>query len=77
MGGGSGKFLRSFYIVGRGVLTLLFYEDLPPILPNPIPFFSNFVQPLPHCSMVQWPSGPMFKTTVWLKGRLSLLSVRG
>ena len=54
---GNGKFLKSLYIVGRGVLTPLFYED-PPILPTPLSF-SNFVQPpislssptpTPHCS---------------------------
>ena len=32
--GGNGKFLKSLYIVGRGVLTPSFYEDLP-ILPIP------------------------------------------
>ena len=42
---GDGKFLRSLYIVGRGVLTPLFYED-PPYIANPPPF-SNFVQPPP------------------------------
>ena len=46
--GGGGKFLKSFYIVGRG--PPLFYEDpRPPILPTPYPFSSNFVNPpLPH-----------------------------
>ena len=40
---------KSLYIVGRGVLTPLFYEHPPPLLyclPPPSPF-SNFVQ-LPH-----------------------------
>ena len=32
--GGDGEFSKSLYIVGRGVLTPLFYED-PPILPTP------------------------------------------
>ena len=36
---GDGKFLKSMYIVGRGLLTLV-YED-PPILPTTP--FSNFV----------------------------------
>ena len=46
--GGMGKFLKSFYIVGRR--PPLFYEDpRPPILPTPYPFSSNFVNPpLPH-----------------------------
>ena len=54
---GDGKFLKSLYIVGRGVLTPLFYEDLHIL---PIPPFSKVVQPSPkfpvtsnphlHCS---------------------------
>ena len=39
---GDGKFLKSLYRVGRGVLTPLFYED-PVILP--IPPFPNVVHP--------------------------------
>ena len=76
MGGGSGKFLRSFYIVGRGVLTLLFYEDLPPILPTPIPFFFQILSnPYPT---VLWSNGVVVPgSKVWLKGRLSFSSVRG
>ena len=38
------KHLFTLNIVGRGVLTSLFYEDSP-ILPTPL--FSNFVQPPP------------------------------
>ena len=36
---GTGEFLKSLYIVGRGVLTPLFYEDSLYCLPP----FSNFV----------------------------------
>ena len=42
---GDGKFLKSLYIVGRGVLTPLFYEDLHIL---PIPPFSKVVQPSPN-----------------------------
>ena len=44
--GGDGKLLKTFYIVGRGVLTL-FYEDPPPtILPtSPLPLFQNLYTP--------------------------------
>ena len=41
--GGDGKFLNSLQIVGRRVLTTLFYED--PYIAYPP--FSDFVQPLP------------------------------
>ena len=52
--GGDGKFLKSLQIVGRRVLTTLFYED-PPIFPtlvfqilsNPFPVTSNLHS---HCS---------------------------
>ena len=43
----NGEMGKTLYIVGRGVPTLLFYED-PPILPTQ-PHFSNFVtHPSPH-----------------------------
>ena len=38
--GEGGKVLKSLYTVGRGVLTKLFYEELPIL---PIPPFSNVV----------------------------------
>ena len=44
-----GGFLKSLYVVGRGVLTLLFYKELPLYcLPPP---FSNFDHPPPPTSM--------------------------
>ena len=58
---GNGKFLKHLHIVGKGVLTPLFYED-PPILPTPLLFFKCCIPPSlqlhfpvtsnphPHCS---------------------------
>ena len=53
--GGDGKFLKSLYIVGTGVLTPLFYEDLPYIAY--IPFFKFCPLPLLLCHLK--PSSPM------------------
>ena len=49
---GDGKFLKFLHIVGRGVLTPLFYED-PLILPTPP--FPNFVHPHAHFNITSKP----------------------
>ena len=51
-------------IVGRRVLTPLFYED-PPILPTPP--FSNFIQPHPLSCRLQ-PPPPSVALFLWLNG---------
>ena len=56
--GWDGKFLKSLDIVGRGVLTALFYEDPP--LPT-LPPFSHFVQPFsPSLPYHLQPPPPLF-----------------
>ena len=47
---GDVKFLKSLYIVGRRVLTPLFYEDLPYI--SKFPFFKFFPPPPPPLSLL-------------------------
>ena len=55
--GRDGKFLKSLYIVGRGVLTPLFYEDLPIL---PIAPFWNVVHPPPQLLCHLQPPPPLF-----------------
>ena len=55
--GGNGKFLKYLDIVGRRVLTPLFYQD-PPILP--ILLFSNVVHPQTSLS----PPTPLLSTVL-------------
>ena len=50
--GVDGKLLKSLYIVGRGVLTSLFYEDLPYIA---YPLFTNVVHPPSHFPVTSKP----------------------
>ena len=62
-----GKLLKFPYILGTGVLSLLIYEDFPPILLTTT--FSNFVQPLPPTSLSsQTPTPIVFSVAlfIWL-----------
>ena len=62
-----GKLLNFPYILGTGVLSLLIYEDFPPILLTTT--FSNFVQPLPPTSLSsQTPTPIVFSVAlfIWL-----------
>ena len=61
------KLLNFPYILGTGVLSLLIYEDFPPILLTTT--FSNFVQPLPPTSLSsQTPTPIVFSVAlfIWL-----------
>ena len=51
---GDVKFLKSLYIVGRRVLTPLFYEDLPYI--SKFPFFKFFPPPPPFSTFLSPPT---------------------
>ena len=66
---GDGDFLKSLYILGRGVLTPLFYEDPPYCL---LPSFSNFVQPTPPPTSLSpsnaSPTVPFVDLFLWLNG---------